>query len=66
MKRYRNIKEINKDLKLLKLQTEIYQQQANIDLTYVRRDLTITNLLTELLSTVGSSYFYKKLVAKIV
>ena len=65
MKRYKNIKEINKDLKLLKLQTEIYQQQANIDFTYVRRDLTLTNLLTELLSTVGSSYFYKKLVSKL-
>ncbi len=65
MKRYSTIKEINKDLKLLKLQTEIYQQQANIDLNYVRRDLTITNLLTDLLSTVGSSYFYKKLVSKL-
>ena len=65
MKRYKNIKEINKDLKLLKLQTEIYQQQANIDLTYVRRDLTFTNLLAELLSTIGSSYFYKKLSFKL-
>ena len=65
MKRYKNIKEINKDLKLLKLQTEIYQQQANIDLAYVRRDLTLTNILTDLLSTLGSSYFYKRLGSKL-
>ena len=65
MKRYKNIKEINKELKLLKLQTEIYQQQTNIDFTYVRRDLTLTNLLTELLSTIGSSYFLKKLTNKL-
>ena len=65
MKRYKNIKEINKDLKLLKLETEIYQQQASIDFTYIRKDLTLTNLLTELFSILSSSYFYKKLGTKL-
>ena len=65
MKRYRSIKEINKDLKLLKLQSEIYEQQASIDITYIRKGLTLTNLLTDLLATLGSSYFYKKLGTKL-
>jgi len=65
MKKYNNLKEINKDLKLLKLQTEIYQQQTSIDLTYIRKKLTVTNLLTDLLSTLGTSYFYKKLGSKL-
>jgi len=56
---------MNKDLKLLKLQTEIYEQQASIDFIYLKKGLTITNLLTELLSDLGTSYFLKKLGAKI-
>lgn len=65
MKRYNSIKEINKDLKLLKLQSEIYEQQASIDFIYLKKGLTITNLLTELLATISSTYFYKKLGTKL-
>jgi len=65
MKRYNNIQEINKDLKLLKLKSEIYEQQASIDLIYLKKGLTVTNLLTELVATLSSTYFYKKLGTKI-
>lgn len=65
MKRYKSIKDMNKDLKLLKLQTEIYEQQASIDFIYLKKGLTVTNLLTELLSHLGTSYFFKKLGSKL-
>ena len=66
MKKYNSFKEIDDDLKLLKLKSDIAKQKASIDVAYLKSDLTLTNLLSDLLSTLGKRYFYKQVLEKLV
>lgn len=66
MKKYTSFNEIDKDLKLLKLRNQIAKQKASIDVAYLKSDLKITNILSELLATLGKRYFYKQVIEKLV
>lgn len=66
MKKYTSFNEIDRDLKLLKLRSQIAKQKANIDVAYLKSDLRIANILSELLSTLGKRYFYKQVVEKLI
>jgi hypothetical protein len=64
MKKYTSFDEIDKDLRILKLKNQIAKQKASIDVTYLKSDLRITNLLSDLVSTLGKRYFYKQVIEK--
>lgn len=66
MKKYTSFDEIDKDLKLLELRYQIAKQKASIDVAYLKSDLRITNILSELLSTLGKRYFYKQVIEKLI
>ncbi|MGM0635518.1 MAG: DUF6327 family protein [Bacteroidota bacterium] len=66
MKKYSSFDEINRDLKLLKLQTQISKQKANIEFAHIKNDLTISNLIAELISIFGKKMFYEKIGKKLM
>ncbi|WP_127845704.1 DUF6327 family protein [Psychroflexus aestuariivivens] len=61
MKQYNSFKEIDKDLKLLKLEADINQQKANIDLVYIKRALSFSNIVAELIAYFGTKALYKRI-----
>lgn len=66
MKKYTSFDEIDKDLKLLELRYQIAKQKTSIDVAYLKSDLKITNILSELFSTLGQRYFYKQVIQKFI
>jgi len=66
MKKYSSIKEINRDLKVLKLETDISKQKANIDLAYIKRSLTFTNIAAEFISYIGQKAIYARIGSQIL
>lgn len=66
MKKYTSFDQIDKDLKLLELRYQIAKQKASIDVAYLKSDMRITNILSELLSTLGKRYFYKQVIEKLI
>ena len=66
MKKYNSFKEIDKDLKILKLETQISKQKANIDLVYIRRAFSFTNIVAELISYFGQKAIYAKIGTQIL
>lgn len=66
MKKYTSFEEIDKDLKLLKLQSKIAKQKASIDVAYLRNDLSFSNLFSELIATLGKRYIYQQIIQKIM
>lgn len=61
MKQYNSFKEIDKDLKLLKLDAEINKQKANIDTVYIKRALSFSNIMAELIAYFGTKALYKRI-----
>jgi hypothetical protein len=66
MKKYNSFAEIDKDLKILKLKTQISKQKANIDLVYIRRAFSFTNIVAELISYFGQKAVYAKIGTQIL
>jgi hypothetical protein len=66
MKKYNSFKEIDKDLKILKLETQISKQKANIDLVYIKRAFSFTNIVAELISYFGQKAVYAKIGTQIL
>ena len=66
MKKYNSFKEINKDLKILKLEIQISKQKANIDLVYIKRAFSFTNIVAELISYFGQKAIYAKIGTQIL
>lgn len=66
MKKYNSIKEIDKDLKILKLETEISKQKANIDLAYIRRAFSFSNVAAELIAFFGQKAIYARIGTQIL
>jgi hypothetical protein len=66
MKKYNSFKEIDKDLKILKLKTQISKQKANIDLVYIRRAFSFTNIVAEFISYFGQKAIYAKIGTRIL
>ncbi|MFN2260963.1 MAG: DUF6327 family protein [Psychroflexus sp.] len=61
MKHYNSFKEIDKDLKLLKLEADINKQKANIDFVYIRRSLSFSNIVAEIIAYFGTKALYKRI-----
>jgi hypothetical protein len=66
MKKYSTFKEIDKDLKILKLQADISKQKASIDVAYIKRALSFTNVVAELISYLGQKAIYAKIGRQIL
>lgn len=66
MKKYNSFKQINKDLKILKLEMEISKQKANIDLIYIKRALSFTNIIAEFVSFFGQKAIYARIGSQIL
>jgi hypothetical protein len=66
MKNYRSFKELDKDLKILKLEAEISKQKASIDLVYIRRALSFTNVLAESIAYFGQKAIYARIGSQIL
>ncbi|MFD0931856.1 DUF6327 family protein [Psychroflexus salinarum] len=66
MKKYKSIKEIDLDLKVLKFEAEISKQKANIDLIYIKRSLSFSNVVAELISFFGQKAIYARIGTQIL
>lgn len=66
MKKYKSIKEIDKDLKILKLEAEISKQKANIDLVYIKRALSFSNVVAELVAFFGQKAVYARIGTQVL
>ncbi|SDG95115.1 DUF6327 family protein [Psychroflexus sediminis] len=66
MKKYKSIREIDKDLKVLKLEAEISKQKANIDLVYIKRALSFSNVAAELIAFFGQKAIYARIGTQIL
>lgn len=59
MRQYKSMNEINKHLKILRLQADIHKQRAEIDAKYIKHSLKPTNLLAEFVAVLGQKHLYK-------
>lgn len=66
MKKYKSIKQIDKDLKVLKLEAEISKQKASIDLVYIRRAFKFSNVVAELIAFFGQKAIYARIGTQIL
>ncbi len=53
------MKEIDRHLKILRLQADIHKQRTEIDYKYIKHGLRPTNLIAELLATLGQKQLYR-------
>ncbi|QSS98124.1 DUF6327 family protein [Psychroflexus sp. ALD_RP9] len=61
MKTYNSFKELDKDLRIKRLEADIYKQKAKIDITFIKDSLSFSNLMSELISQLGQKYILKKI-----
>lgn len=66
MKKYNSFKELDEDLRILKLETQISRQKANIDIAYIKRAFAFTNIMAELASFLGQKVIYAKIGKQIL
>lgn len=66
MKKYTSLKEIDMDLKILKFEAEISKQKANIDLVYIKRALSFSNITAELIAYFGQKAIYARIGTQIL
>ena len=66
MRTYSSFEEIDKDLKILKLQTEIDKEEIKLSLDQVRSSLSPMALIGSMLGTVAQKAIVLKAVSKIV
>ena len=62
MRNYKSIKEIDKHLKILRLQADIHKQRTEIDFKYIKHGLRPTNLFAEFVGILSQKYLYRKIV----
>tara|TARA_R110002072_G_scaffold22615_1_gene79384 strand:+ start:215617 stop:215853 length:237 start_codon:yes stop_codon:yes gene_type:complete len=65
MRRYSSFEEVNKDLKLLKLQTEINTEELKLHFNKTKESLSPGNILTGFLGGLATSAVLIKLVTPI-
>lgn len=59
MREYKSIEDIDKHLKILRLQADIHKQKAEIDFKLIKHGLKPKTLLAELFATLGQLQLYK-------
>mgnify|MGYP005856881839 CR=1 FL=1 len=60
------MREIDKHLKILRLQADIHKQSAEIDFKYIKHGLKPTNLFAELVAMLSQKYLYQKILSIIL
>lgn len=60
------MKEIDKHLKILRLQADIHKQSAEIDMKYIKHSLKPTNLLSSLIAMLSQKYLYRRIMQLIL
>lgn len=66
MKHYKSFEEIDRDLKIKRLEADIHKHKANLNLTYLKKGLSFTNLLSELMAIFAQKYVYKRAGSKLL
>lgn len=66
MKHYTSFDEIDRDLKIKKLEANIHKHKANLNLTHLKQGMSFSNLLSELIAILGQKYVYKKAGTKLL
>ncbi len=66
MKTYNSFKELDKDLRIKRLEADIYKQKAKIDITFIKDSLSFSNLTAELISQLSRKYILKKIGATLL
>lgn len=66
MKTYTSFKELDKDLRIKRLEADIYKQKAKIDITFIKDSLSFSNLMAELISQLSQKYILKKIGATLL
>ncbi len=61
MKTYTSFKDLDKDLRIKRLEADIYKQKAKIDITFIKDSLSFSNLMAELISQLSRKYILKKI-----
>ena len=56
------MQEIDKHLKILRLQADIHKQRAQIDFKYIQHGLKPQNLFAEFVAMLSQKYLYRKIV----
>lgn len=65
MKTYKNFNQIDTELKLLQLRSDIAKQKAKIDVQVLQQELNFTNLAAEAGAYFSKGYLYKY-IAKLI
>ena len=63
MKQYNSIEDIDKHLKILRLQADIHKQKAEIDFKYIKHGLKPKNLIAEFIAMFGQKQFYRLIIS---
>lgn len=66
MKVYNNYDEIDRDLRVLKLQTDINEERIKLNISEVKEDLSPVSLLSSVAGSIVKKAFIMKTVAKLV
>ncbi|SHE61383.1 hypothetical protein SAMN05444278_103145 [Psychroflexus salarius] len=66
MKTYTSFKDLDKDLRIKRLEADIYKQKAKIDITFIKDSLSFSNLTAELISQLSRKYILKKIGATLL
>ena len=66
MKTYNSFKELDKDLRIKRLEADTYKQKAKIDITFIKDSLSFSNLTAELISQLSRKYILKKIGATLL
>ncbi|MGB2087132.1 MAG: DUF6327 family protein [Psychroflexus salarius] len=66
MKTYTSFKDLDKDLRIKRLEADIYKQKAKIDITFIKDSLSFSNLMAELISQLSRKYILKKIGATLL
>lgn len=56
------MQQIDKHLKILRLQADIHRQRTEIDFKYIKHGLKPTNLFAEFVAMLSQKYLYRKIL----
>jgi hypothetical protein len=59
LKQYKSMNDINRHLKILRLQADIHKQRTEIDAKYIKHSLKPTNLIAESVAVFGQKHLYR-------
>ncbi|RMA66015.1 DUF6327 family protein [Ulvibacter antarcticus] len=66
MRRYRTFEEVDKDLKILQLQSEINKEELKLNLSETKESLSPSKLITGLVGSLTTSAILLKLLTPII